>query len=260
MAAGTLAVSADPGANVVSTRALKLRAETPLGRATIAVPPGSELENTGVRDDKITVRRGGFSAVVPLGDIAPAAQSAGAQGNTAAEAAIPSEKPAQSPSPAPRQNSEPLTEERNAFAGVPFGASIEEARQKWHLEKADTATAPDDPVAIYLREQEPLVLGGAVVRDVVYFFVNGKFYAVAFLAPDHRQSTILREALILARGEPADHEGPDDSLVWPGRAVNAHMVVNPCSGESRLLLFSGALQGDYEQSLKQAAVKTSADL
>lgn len=260
VAAVALTAFAEPGTTVVSSRAITLAAETPLGRATITAPPGSELENSEIRSDKITVRQGAFSAVVPREDIAPAAQNAGAPANSTAPPAIPAGAPVQSPSPVLQQGREPLPEQRNMFAGVPFGAGIEEARQKWQLEKVEAAAAPDDPVTVYLREEESLVLGGAVVREVIYYFVNGKFYAVAFVSPDHRQSAILREALTLIHGTPAVHDGSDNSLTWPGRSVSAHMVINPSNGESRVLLFSSSLQADYERSLREAAAKTSADL
>jgi hypothetical protein len=60
-----------------------------------------------------------------------------------------------------------------AFSGVPFGASLEEARQRWQLEEVEGAAVPGDPVAVYLREEESHVLGGVVAREVVFYFVNG---------------------------------------------------------------------------------------
>lgn len=148
----------------------------------------------------------------------------------------------------------------NGFAGVPFGATVEEARQKWQLEKLEPVSAPDDPVATFLREEESLVLGGAVVREVVYYFVNGKFYAVAFVTPDRRQTVIMRDALTLARGAPVSQDESGASLVWTGRPSCAQMVANPANGEARVLIFGNAQQEDYERSLQNAAAKTAAGL
>ena len=148
----------------------------------------------------------------------------------------------------------------NAFGGVPFGATLEEAKQKWQLEKIEAISAPDDPVALYLREEETLLLGGAVAREVVYYFVNGRFYAVGFLTPDQRQTEILREALELGYGAPPHADRSNSSLVWPGRQVSAQMVLNAANGEGRVLLFSNELQPGYEKSLREAAAKTAAGL
>jgi len=144
-----------------------------------------------------------------------------------------------------------------AFAGVPFGASVEEARQQWQLEEVEGAAVPGDPVAIYLREEESHVLGGVVAREVVFYFVNGRFYAVGFSTPDSRQTAILREALELGYGA-APHAGDAGrSLVWPGEAVSAQLLLQPSTGEGRLLLFSNDLQPEYEQTLREAARKTA---
>ncbi len=148
----------------------------------------------------------------------------------------------------------------NAFGGVPFGATIEEAKQKWQLEKIEAVSAPDDPVALYLRQEETLLLGGAVAREVVYYFLNGRFYAVGFLTPDQRQTEILREALELGYGAAPHADPAKGSLVWPGRLVSAQMTVNSGNGEGRVLFFSNELQSGYEKSLRDAAAKTAAGL
>lgn len=144
-----------------------------------------------------------------------------------------------------------------AFAGVPFGASVEEARQQWQLEEVEGAAVPGDPVAIYLREEESHVLGGVVAREVVFYFVNGRFYAVGFSTPDSRQTAILREALELGYGTAPQAGDAGRSLVWPGEAVSAQLLLQPSTGEGRLLFFSNELQQDYEQTLREAARKTA---
>jgi hypothetical protein len=147
-----------------------------------------------------------------------------------------------------------------AFGGVPFGATLDEAKKSWQLEEVDGASVPGDPVALYLREEESLVLGGLVARDVVYYFLNGKFYAVSFSTPDNRQTTILREALASGYGAPPHEDAAGKSLVWPGKAVSAHLLVNASTGEGRVLLFSNELQPEYETSLREAAAKTASQM
>ena len=50
------------------------------------------------------------------------------------------------------------------------------------------------------------------------------------------------------------------SLVWAGASVSAQMLVDGSTGEGKLLLFSNELQPEYEQTLREAAVKTAAGL
>jgi hypothetical protein len=147
-----------------------------------------------------------------------------------------------------------------AFGGVAFGASVAEAREQWELEEVDGAAVPDDPVSIFLREEESHVLGGVRARELIYYFVDDKFYAVGLSTPDSRQTTILREALELGYGAPPHRTGGGASLVWPGEAVSAQLLVNPATGEGRLLLFSNDLQPAFEQSLREAAARTAAGL
>lgn len=146
-----------------------------------------------------------------------------------------------------------------SFGGVPFGASIGEAKKAWQLEAVEGVSAPGDPVEVYLREDDPLVIGALMAREVVYYFLDGKFYAVGFATPDSRQTTILREALAEGYGAPAFEGDGGSSLVWPGEAVSAHLQISS-SGEARAVLFSNELQPRYEQCLRDAAAKTAAGI
>lgn len=146
-----------------------------------------------------------------------------------------------------------------SFAGVPFGAGIEEARQNWQLEQIEGASVPGDALALYLREEESHVIGGVVAREVIYYFLKDRFYAVSFSTPDIRQTGILRQALEMGYGFAA-HESAPGSLVWPGASVSAQLLVNDATGEGRVLLFSNDLQVEYQQSLRDAAARTAAGL
>jgi len=160
------------------------------------------------------------------------------------------------------QDSAPETfpDRAKAFGGVAFGATIDEAKKSWQLEQVEGASVPGDPVSIYLREEESLVVGGLVAREVIYYFLNGKFYAVSFSTPDNRQTTILREALAAGYGATPHEDAAGKSLVWPGNAVSAQLLVNPSTGEGRVVLFSNELQPEYEKTLREAASKTAAQL
>lgn len=147
----------------------------------------------------------------------------------------------------------------NNFGGVSFGATIDEARQKWQLEEISGASVPGDPLVLYLREEESLVVGGVVAREIIYYFLNGRFYAVSFSTPDIRQTNILRQALELGYATPP-HESNGASSVWQGKSVSAQLLVNESTGEGRVLLFSNQLQEDYGKSLKESAARTAAGL
>jgi len=161
---------------------------------------------------------------------------------------------AQDPAP------ETFPDRAKAFGGVFFGATIDEAKKSWQLEQIEGASVPGDPVSIYLREEESLVVGGLVAREVIYYFLNGKFYAVSFSTPDNRQTTILREALAAGYGATPHEDAAGKSLVWPGNVVSAQLLVNPSTGEGRVVLFSNELQPEYEKTLREAASKTAAQL
>jgi hypothetical protein len=83
---------------------------------------------------------------------------------------------------------------------------------------------------------------------------------VGFATPDNRQTMILREALTAGYGMPPQEDSAGKSLVWPGQAVSAQLLVSPSTGEGRLLLFSNELQPEYEKSLQEAAAKTASQL
>jgi hypothetical protein len=161
------------------------------------------------------------------------------------------ESQAQGPSP------ETFPDRAKAFGGVPFGTTLAEAKKSWQLEQIDGSSVPGDPVALYLREEESLVLGGLVAREVIYYFLNGKFYAVSFSTPDNRQTTILRKALAAGYSAQPHEDASGKSLVWPGQSVSAQLLVNASTGEGRVLLFSNDLQPEYEKSLREAAAKTA---
>ena len=147
-----------------------------------------------------------------------------------------------------------------AFGGVAFGASLDKAREQWQLEELDGASVPGDPVQVFLREEESHVFGGVRVREVIYYFLNGRFYAVGFSTPDNRQTIILREALALGYGAGPQQDEAGRSLVWPGEKVSAQMLVDTSSGEAKTLFFSNELQPEYEQTLREAAAKTAAGM
>ena len=167
---------------------------------------------------------------------------------------LPGEEPTESPV------ASSFLDRSGAFAGVAFGSTLENAREQWQLEELEGASVPGDPVQVFLREEESHVFGGIRVREVIYYFLRGRFYAVGFSTPDTRQTTILREALELGYGAAPHEDGSSRSLVWPGETISAQMLVDSRSGEGKMLFFSNALQPEYEETLREAAAKTAAGM
>jgi hypothetical protein len=147
---------------------------------------------------------------------------------------------------------------KDSFRGVAFGASFDQVAAQWSLEPAGEDAAPDDPLKVFIRQDEPGTLGSVRLQEVLYYFIGGKFYAVGFCTGDGRQTEILREAFGLTFGAKAHESEGGTALVWPGEKMSAQLKVSLATGEGRALLFDNALQREYEAALLEAARKTAA--
>ncbi|MEI6072724.1 MAG: hypothetical protein WCS31_13095 [Verrucomicrobiae bacterium] len=150
-------------------------------------------------------------------------------------------------------------EKENAFRGVPFGTPLAEVQKKWELEPLDEAGPPGDPLKLFIRNDETKSIGNIALQEIVYYFFDGKFYAVQICAPDSRQTEILRQALDIAFGGRPHASKEGDSFVWPGKSASAQLMVNPGTGEGRALIFNNDLQADYEKYSLGAAKKAAAE-
>lgn len=147
---------------------------------------------------------------------------------------------------------------KDSFRGVAFGTPLDQVAAQWALEPVGEDAAPDDPLKVFIRQDEPGTLGSVRLQEVLYYFIHGKFYAVGFCTADGRQTEILREAFGLTFGAKAHESEGGASLVWPGEKMSAQLKVSLGTGEGRALLFDNALQRDYEAALLEAARKTAA--
>lgn len=148
----------------------------------------------------------------------------------------------------------------NSFRGVRFGSSLEEIKKSWELEALPDDAAPGDPLKLFIRNDEVKSLGTIALQEVVYYFFEGKFYAVGICTPDSRQTGTLRQALEIAYGRSPHVSPAGDSFVWEGENVSAQLNVAPGTGEGRALLFNNDLQSAYEKFFLQAAGSAAAEL
>ena len=149
------------------------------------------------------------------------------------------------------------TGKSNSFRGVPFGAPLKQAQEKWGLEALEDRTAPGDPLKLFIRNEETKNIGSISLREIVYYFFNDKFYAVEISTPDIRQTETLRQAFDLAFGARPCRTKEGDMLVWLGDKTTAQMLVSPITGEGRALIFNNDLQADFESYSRDAAKKAA---
>jgi hypothetical protein len=151
-------------------------------------------------------------------------------------------------------------DKNNAFRGIPFGTPFEEVQKKWDLTPVTEGVSPEEALKLFIKNDEVKKIGDLTLQEVTYYFFQGKFYAVEVETPDTRQTQTLRQALEIAyRRSPNPGPSPD-ALVWAGENVSTLLLVNPLTGEGRMLLFSNAIQSGYESYFMESAKKTASQL
>jgi hypothetical protein len=147
----------------------------------------------------------------------------------------------------------------NAFRGIPFGTPLEEVRKKWDLTPVGDSPA-DDPLKLFIKNDEVRAIGNLTLQEVTYYFFQGKFYGVEIVTPDTRQTETLRQALEIAYGRPPFAGNSPDAVAWPGDHVSTLLIMSPLSGEGRTFLFSNPIQSGYEAYFLESARKTATQL
>jgi hypothetical protein len=146
----------------------------------------------------------------------------------------------------------------DSFRGLHFGDTLDKVPKEWDLQPASQDATPDAPLKSYIRNEEEKRLGSIDLQEIVYFFVNNKFYAVEMLTSDRTQTEMLRLALNHAYGTPSSPPLQDDSSVWLGKKVSAQYCMNRGTGEGRALMFDNELQQSYEKTINDVAKKAAA--
>jgi hypothetical protein len=166
------------------------------------------------------------------------------------------------PSPADTKDAPGFStaDKNNAFRGMPFGTPLDEVQKKWELTPVSEGGSPEEALKLFIKNDEVKKIGDLTLQEVTYYFFQGRFYAVEVETPDTRQTQTLRQALEIAYRRGPNPGASPDSLVWAGENVSTLLMVNPLTGEGRMLLFSNTIQSGYETYFLESAKRTASQL
>lgn len=136
----------------------------------------------------------------------------------------------------------------NGFRGVSFGTDVG---------KFTGFSAPegDGKVKAYTRKDEDRDMGPAELSEVVYEFLDGKFFSVTLYTKDKADTDELMAIVSKAFGD-GEQIDPDNS-VWEGKTAFAHFSENALTGEGAFTMGNAELAkkvSDIEQKALDAAV------
>ena len=151
-------------------------------------------------------------------------------------------------------------EKIDSFRGLKFGDTFDKVPKGWDLQPVSQDAPADSPLKAYIRNEEEKQLGGIVLQEIVYYFVNNRFYAVELLTSERTQSEMLRRTLDHAYGSRGGSAPLSESLVWIGKRVTAQYIVSKDTGEGKALMFDNDLQGSYEKIVDEIAQKAALKL
>jgi hypothetical protein len=142
---------------------------------------------------------------------------------------------------------------KNGFRGVAFGTSVKDFK---NLEVYRDRGA----VKVYRKTDEDLNIGTAAVTNIIYIFVNDKFYAVSIHA-DGRNGSNLLKVFQAAFGAGAHPEGGASQYFWTGKVASAHFFDDEGpTHEVRGWIGNNDLQKDYDQVMQQIFVAAAQQL
>lgn len=162
-----------------------------------------------------------------------------------------------------KKNQPPFTammDQSNSFRGIVFGTSIDEVQKTIDLDPVTEETTKNDPLKLYIRAEEKKFLGNIAIQEVIYYFLEGKFYAAAIATLDTRQTENLRKALEIIYGALPQIDKESRGLVWSGKNTTAYMRLNQITGEARTLISNNDLQKSYDRTMLESAKKAALEL
>jgi hypothetical protein len=151
---------------------------------------------------------------------------------------------AQTPTPTPPQTPSTREEADNqaklasldkmpGYAGIAFGADFQ--AKDFEIEQDRGA------LKIYRQSEEPVLIGPALVNDVLFHVFEGKFYGVAFHTNDGQDSLALKGVLVNAFGTGTDAADYGPSTIWIGKDRGALFDLNTATGEGSAFIFDHTL-------------------
>ena len=153
-----------------------------------------------------------------------------------------------------------MMDQSNSFRGIVFGTSIDEVQKTIDLDLVTEESTKTDPLKLYIRAEEKKFLGNVAIQEVIYYFLEGKFYAVSIATLDIRQTENLRKALEIVYGALAQIDKESRAVVWTGKNTTAFMRFNQITGEARTLISNNDLQKNYDRTMLESAKKAALEL
>jgi hypothetical protein len=151
-------------------------------------------------------------------------------------------------------------DQTNSFRGVLFGTPLEDVDKSLALEPVSEDQAKNDPLKLFIRNDEKKFLGNIGVQEIVYYFLEGKFYAVCVATLDYRQTENLRKTLENIYGTAPQIDKESRGLVWSGKNTTAFMRFDKVTGEARTLICCNELQKNYNRLITESAKKAASEL
>lgn len=135
------------------------------------------------------------------------------------------------------------------FGGVLFGAEFPT--------KGFEAEQDRGALKIYKKVGEKLLVGPALLEDVLYYVFNGKFYGVALHTNDGQDSLALKSILINAFGMGENSADGGPTTVWVSKKNGALFDLNTSTGDGSAFVFDMKLHdaclAEQSASAKAAA-------
>jgi len=166
------------------------------------------------------------------------------------------------PTPPPSGESSKEEAENNAkqlnldkmpgFGGVAFGADFPVADFKLEQDRG--------ALKIYRKTSDKILMGPALLDDVLYYVFQGKFYGVAFHTADGQDSLAFKGILINAFGKGMDSEDNGPSTIWMAKSRGALFDLNTSTGESSAFIFDHKLHDACLAEQSQASQSAATQL
>lgn len=135
------------------------------------------------------------------------------------------------------------------FGGLKFGEAFSD--KGFQVEQDRGA------LKIYKKEGAKLLMGPALLDEILYYVFDGKLYGVALHTDDGQDSLALKGILINAFGMGQNSSDGGPSTVWLSKTNGAIFDLNPSTGEGSAFLFDiklhDACLAEQSSSAKAAA-------
>lgn len=145
--------------------------------------------------------------------------------------------------------------EPDGFRNIKWGTNLESLQNMQHIEnKLDFG----EEIALYIKTDDELIIGGAVLEQIEYSFWDNKFFEVSIAANGYRNCTALKESAIerFGKGKHKEEEGGPlrmNSVQWIGDETGAlyHSSVGALTNRCSLTIYSYEISQEIVNQSKQ---------